>query len=77
MGNQLTYYGWAGSIDQFLSLKKDQWLSALIDYSKQRLNEDPQSSQIAAWTECFDSLTSSFIDLKKISPKSLDLVDSF
>jgi hypothetical protein len=49
-------HGWSGSINEFVKLSEEAFLSSLIDYHKISLNEPPSISQEVAWKNTYEVL---------------------
>lgn len=63
------HYGWAGSIQLFLTTPLPDWLVALQKQYKQATrNEHASASQLAAWTDSFNVLRSQFGTLLERAP---------
>ncbi len=50
-------FGWAGSVRRFLETPREIWLNALRGHHCRSLGDEPASSQVRAWLECFDEMT--------------------
>ena len=55
--------GWHGTIEDFLSVSEDRWLTALEGYLQRHLREPASASQINAWKSSFQVLQ---VELKKL-----------
>jgi hypothetical protein len=62
MSAQTNPCGWSGSIHTFLSLPKQDWLTALHEHHQHCMNSPVDESQVLAWDHSFDILQ---IELKK------------
>jgi hypothetical protein len=60
--------GWSGSIKDFLSLPKSDWLSALKEHHQRCMNSPADESQILAWNHEFDLLTKELKQLLQVKP---------
>ena len=55
---------WYGSVKNFLSLDKTDFINQLSNHLKSLLNLRPSSSQLNAWKNCFDVLTESLCEIE-------------
>lgn len=60
--------GWFGSIHDFLSLEKTDWLAALQDHHQQCMNGPADQSQLFAWDHEFDLLAKELKQLLQAKP---------
>lgn len=54
--------GWYGSINEFFSFQKEEWLASLEGYHQKHLLEPASASQIRAWESSYQVLQ---VELKK------------
>ncbi len=60
--------GWSGSIRDFLSLLKSDWLSALKEHHQRCMNSPADESQILAWDHEYDLLAKELKQLLQVKP---------
>jgi DUF2075 family protein len=61
-------YGWSGSIHDFLSLSKADWLAALQEHHQRCMNCPADQSQLLAWDHEFDLLAKELKQLLQVKP---------
>ena len=61
-------FGWSGSIHNFLSLPKADWLVALQDHHQRCMNCPADQSQILAWDHEFELLAKELKQLLQVKP---------
>ncbi len=61
----MKYCGWYGGINEFLQIKKEEWMNSLQLYHINQIKENASASQKNAWNDCYDVLKREF---EKLDP---------
>jgi hypothetical protein len=62
--------GWSGTIHDFLSVQKQDWLTSLLEHHQRCMNCPADESQYLAWAHSFDILQAELGKLNRIQPDS-------